>query len=171
MREYRRDWGRVPASTPRVDRRGVAPCRPTGSTCWRSVWTGPVLGPAWYDALGSDYGKAALKFLAHYADPTAVIRLGQARLSLFLRRHSRGHWREEKAAELVAAAKETLQLWGADGMNYPELAADIAVEAEQAQVLTLQMTGLDQRIATMYANADPAGIIRSAPGVGPVIAK
>jgi len=129
-----------------------------------------LLGPAWYDALGSDYGKAALQFLAHYADPTAVIRLGQARLTEFLRRHSRGHWREEKAAELVAAAKETLQLWGANGMDYAELAADIAVEAEQAQVLTLQMAGLDQRIARLYAAADPAGIIRSAPGVGPVIA-
>lgn len=55
-------------------------------------------------------------------------------------------------------------------MDYAELAADIAIEAEQAQVLTIQMAGLDVRIATMYADADPAGIIRSAPGVGPVIA-
>ncbi len=77
-----------------------------------------LLGPAWYDALGTDYGKATLAFLARYADPNAVIRLGQARLARFLRRHSRGHWREGKAAEL---------------------AADIDVEAEQAQALTEQM--------------------------------
>ena len=102
-----------------------------------------LLGPAWYDALGTDYGKAALQFLAHYADPNAVIRLGQARLTRFLRRYSRGHWREDKAAELIAAAHQTLQLWDGDGMDFAELAADIAVEAEQAQVLTAQMADLD----------------------------
>lgn len=129
-----------------------------------------LLGPAWYDALGTDYGKAAMQFLAHYADPNAVIRLGQARLSRFLQRYSRGHWREGKAAELLAAAHQSLQLWDGDGMDFAELAADIAVEAEQAQVLTAQLDDLDERIANLYAEADPAGIIRSAPGVGPVIA-
>ena len=72
--------------------------------------------------------------------------------------------------ELIAAANQTLQLWDGDGMDFAELAADIAVEAEQAQVLTAQMDDLDERIANLYAEADPAGIIRSTPGVGPVIA-
>jgi hypothetical protein len=40
-----------------------------------------LLGPAWYDALGTDHGKATLQFLARYADPATVIRLGQARLA------------------------------------------------------------------------------------------
>ena len=129
-----------------------------------------LLGPGWYDALGTDYGHATLHFLARYADPNTVIRLGQARLGRFLRRYSHGHWREGKAAELIAAAHQTLQLWDGDGMDFAELAADIAVEAEQAQVLTAQMADLDERIANLYAEADPAGIIRSTPGVGPVIA-
>ena len=129
-----------------------------------------LLGPAWYDALGTDYGKAALQFLAHYADPNAVIRFGQARLARFLHRYSHGQWRDPKAAELLAAAHQTLKLWDGDGMDFAELAADIAVEAEQAQVLTVQLADLDERIANLYAEADPAGIIRSAPGVGPVIA-
>jgi len=129
-----------------------------------------LLGPAWYDALGTDYGKATLQFLAHYADPATVIRLGQARLARFLQRYSHGHWREGKAAELIAAAKQSLQLWDTDGMDFAELAADIAVEAEQAMMLTAQLADLDERIANLYAEADPAGIIRSAPGVGPVIA-
>ena len=99
-----------------------------------------------------------------------MIRLGPARLGRFLRRYSHGHWREGKAAELIAAAHQSLQLWDGDGMDFAELAADIAVEAEQAQVLTAQMADLDARIANLYAEADPDGIIRSAPGVGPVIA-
>lgn len=131
-----------------------------------------LLGPAWYAVLGSNYGKAALMVLARYADPNAVIRLGQARLTRFLVRHSRGFWREDHAQALIVAARETLELWtgveGESGMNFAELAADIAIEAEQARFLTEQIEDLDERIANLYEQADPDGIIASAPGVGPV---
>lgn len=56
-----------------------------------------LLGPAWYDALGTRYGKATLALLARYADPNTLIRLGHARLTRFLIRHSRGAWREPQA--------------------------------------------------------------------------
>ncbi|MEV0792374.1 IS110 family transposase [Kribbella sp. NPDC050459] len=130
-----------------------------------------LLGPAWYEALGSNYGKAALAVLARYADPHALVRLGQARLTRFLIRHSRGAWRDDHARALLTAAKQSLQLWGTDtetGIDFAELAADIAVEAEQAQVLTDQIDDLDERIANLYAEADPTAVIASAPGVGPV---
>jgi transposase len=130
-----------------------------------------LLGPGWYDALGSNYGKAALAVLARYADPHALVRLGQARLTRFLIRHSRGAWRDDHATALLTAARESLELWGTDpetGIDFAELAADIAVEAEQAQVLTEQIEDLDERTANLYAEADPTGIIASAPGVGPV---
>lgn len=128
-----------------------------------------LLGPSWYGVLGSNYGIAALEFLARYADPHTVTRLGQARLSRFLIARSRGAWREDQAAGLVAAAKETLALWGADGMDFAELAEDIAHEAEQALFLTRQIKQIDERVANLYADADPEGIVASAPGVGPVI--
>jgi transposase len=126
-----------------------------------------LLGPAWYAVLGSNYGNAALEFLARYADPHAVIRLGQARLSRFLIARSRGVWRADHAAALLAAAKETLALWGEDGMDFAELAEDIAHEADQALFLTRQIKQIDERIANLYADADPDGIVASAPGVGP----
>ena len=94
---------------------------------------------------------------------------GQGRLSRFLIARSRGAWREDHAAGLIAAAKETLVLWGTDGMNFAELAEDIAHEAEQALFLTRQIKQIDERIANLYADADPDGIVASAPGVGPVI--
>lgn len=130
-----------------------------------------LLGPAWYDALGSNYGKAALAVLARYADPTTLLRLGHARLTRFLTRNSRGAWAGAHATALLTAARESLDLWGTDpevGIDFAELAADIAVEAGQAQVLTAQIADLDERIANLYEEADPAGIIASAPGVGPV---
>lgn len=128
-----------------------------------------LLGPDWYDVLGSGYGIAALEFLARYADPHAVIRLGPARLARFLIARSRGAWRDAHAAALVAAARETLTLWGPDGMDFAELAEDIGHEAEQALFLTRQIRQIDERVANLYADADPDGIVASAPGVGPVI--
>ncbi|WP_425308935.1 IS110 family transposase [Ammonicoccus fulvus] len=128
-----------------------------------------LLGPSWHAVLGSNYGIAALEFLARYADPNAVIRLGQARLSRFLIARSRGAWREDHAAGLIAAATETLTLWGHEGMDFAELAVDIAHEAEQALFLTRQIKQIDERVANLYADTDPHGIVASAPGVGPVI--
>jgi hypothetical protein len=131
-----------------------------------------LLGPAWYDALGTRYGKATLALLARYADPNTLMRLGHARLTRFLIRHSRGAWREPQATLILAAAQESLQLWGSGQdarIDFAELAADIAIEAEQAQALTVQIEDLDERVANLYAEADPNGIIASDPGVGPAI--
>jgi transposase len=128
-----------------------------------------LLGPAWYAVLGSNYGIAALEFLSRYADPHAVLRLGQARLARFLIARSRGAWRHDHAAGLIVAARDTLALWGEDGMNFAELAEDIAHEAEQALFLIRQIKQIDERVANLYADADPDGIVASAPGVGPVI--
>lgn len=129
-----------------------------------------LLGPGWYDALGSSYGKAALAVLARYGDPTTVIRLGRARLTKFLISHSHGQWRGEHADALLQAARESLALWGEHGLDFAALGADLAVEAEQAQVLTEAIEALDARIATLYEQIDPDAVIASAPGVGPVIA-
>jgi transposase len=54
-------------------------------------------------------------------------------------------------------------------MDLAELAEDIAHEAEQALFLTRQIKQIDERVANLYADADPAGIVASAPGVGPTI--
>jgi hypothetical protein len=56
-------------------------------------------------------------------------------------------------------------LWGGedgDEMDFAELAADIAHEAEQALFLTGQIKETDERVANLYTDADPDGIIASA---------
>jgi transposase len=128
-----------------------------------------ILGPGWVAALSSDMTKTALRFLACYADPHQVKRLGRARLGRFLYRHSRGAWGEAKADQLLAAATETLALWGEE-LDYPDLADDIAIEARLALHLTEEITELDERIAVLLAKADPAGVLRSVPGVGAILA-
>jgi transposase len=130
-----------------------------------------ILGPAWHGALGGNLThKTPLSFLAAgYADPHTLRRLGRARLVRFLQRRSRGMWHHDHAEALLAAAAETIELWN-DELDYPDLAEDIAIEARLALGLTAEITELDERIATLLADRDPAGIITSAPGVGPIVA-
>ncbi len=94
-----------------------------------------------------------------------MIRLGQARLARFLHRPApaASTGADDHARALVAAAKETLALWGDDGMDFAELAADIAAEAEQALFLTGQIKEIDERLANLYADADPDGHRRLLP--------
>jgi transposase len=127
-----------------------------------------ILGPAWAAAIGSDMTLTALRLLARYAHPEKVKTLGKARLAAFLRRSSRQQWGEQRAAAIVDAAAATLRLWGTDGMDFDALAADIAVEARLALTLSEEIKALDRRIADLYEQVDPDGIVRSAPGVGTV---
>jgi transposase len=129
-----------------------------------------ILGPQWTEVFGSALTKTALRFLTRWANPYAVRRLGKTRLARWLHRTSRGAWADARAADVMAAAEATLELWGANGMDFDSLAADIAVEAQLALSLTEQIHDLDERISDLYAERDPAGIVRSAPGVGEVLA-
>ncbi|HUS62563.1 MAG TPA: IS110 family transposase [Acidimicrobiales bacterium] len=130
-----------------------------------------LLGPGWADTLGSgDYTKTSLVLLEKYADPRALKRLGHARLTALVIRTSHGLWREAKATEMLAMAAETLELWAAGGIDFAELAADIASEVRVMRHLDAEIAALDTRIASLYDDADPNGIVRSAPGVGPILA-
>ena len=126
-----------------------------------------LLGPAWHAALGGDLAlNTPLRFLAAgYAHPHTLRRVGHARLARFIWRHSHGAWGEPHAAGLLDAAAQTLALWQED-IDYTELADDIAVEARLALQLTTEIRDLEQKIAALLHDRDPAAIMTSAPGVG-----
>jgi len=129
-----------------------------------------LLGPGWADSLGSATGsKTALLILEKYADPRALKRLGRRRLAALLIRSSAGLWREDKADELLAMANETLELWSGGGLDFTELAHDIASEVRVFRQLDDEIAAADTRITALYDEADPKGIVRSAPGLGPVL--
>jgi transposase len=130
-----------------------------------------LLGPRWAEVLGSgDYSKAALAVLERWGDPRALKRAGRKRISTTLIRASRGQWREAKAEELLAAAAETIELWAAGGLDFAELAEDIAAEVRVIRALEAELTGLEERIEALYDEADPAGIVISAPGLAVTLA-
>jgi transposase len=125
-----------------------------------------LLGPRWHAAFKADLvSNTALQFLAAgYGDPLAIRRLGRARLIKFIWRHSRGAWGEALADELLAAAKETLEIWNGE-LSFDELAEDIAVEARLALALTKEIHELDQHLEVALRELDPKGIMTSVPGV------
>lgn len=128
-----------------------------------------ILGPDWHEAFEGKLARnSALQFCAAgYTDPHLCRRLGRARLARFFHRHSHGRFSGDRANAVLAAAKNTLELWG-DELDYGELADDIAVEARLALSLSREINDLEERIAVMLHAFDPAGIMRSVPGVGAI---
>jgi len=129
-----------------------------------------ILGPGWTDVLGTRMTQTTFKFLASYANPHQVKRLGASRLARWFQHHSRKAWGPERAAGVIAAAEATLALWGNDGLDFEALAADIATEATIALEVSEQIALLDRRIHDLYIEADPDGIVLSVPGVGNILA-
>ncbi len=130
-----------------------------------------LLGPSLSEVIGTGgYTRTALAVLEGYGDPTALKKLGRERLAALVARTSRGKWGEIKADDLLAAADETILLWSGGGLDFAELAADVAAEARLVGRLDVEIAVLDGRIAALYDTVDPEGIVRSAPGVGPTLA-
>jgi transposase len=130
-----------------------------------------LLGPTYGEVLGAgSYGKAALTVLGRYADPRALKKLGRRRLADLLTKASRGAWGTDKADELLAAADDAISLWDSGGMDFAELAADIASEVRVLASIDDEIDRAESRIDPLYAAADPEGIVRSAPGVASTLA-
>ena len=130
-----------------------------------------LMGPHWLDVFGvNKYNKTAVAVLERYSNPKALKKLGRSRLTKLIIRASRGSFREPKADQLLAAADETLLLWAGGGLDFEELADDIAIEVRQIKRLDAEITLLDDRCAHLYEERDPNGIIISAPGFATTLA-
>ncbi|MDM2361567.1 IS110 family transposase [Mycobacteroides abscessus] len=108
--------------------------------------------------------KGALVLLTGYATPDRIRRIGQARLTDWLRnRHVRGS--ADVAARAVAAAKaQTVALPGQD------ISADIVTELAIAILrLDERLKALDAQIEATFTEHPKAAVIRSMPGFGPIL--
>jgi hypothetical protein len=57
-------------------------------------------------------------------------------------------------------------LGAGDGLDFAELAEDIANEVRVIKNLDVELEAIEDRIGVLYDDADPAGVERSAPGLG-----
>ena len=130
-----------------------------------------LLGPHWAGLFGTtSYGKTGIAVLGRYANPYALKRLGRSRLSKVVAKASRGHWGDDKADEILTAANTSIALWIHGGLDFDELASDIATEIRMLETFDTEIAVLDDRIEDLYDHADPAGIVLSAPGIGVTLA-
>jgi transposase len=129
-----------------------------------------LLGPAYVEVLGTRGTKTSLEVLERYGDPTRLRRLGLNRLTTFVRHTSGGALGVDYATSLLNAANVAIALWEAGGLDFAELAWDLASEVRIIRQLDIEIDRLDQRISSLYHDADPKGLVISAPGVGPVLA-
>jgi transposase len=129
-----------------------------------------LLGPAYAEVFGTRCNKTTLAVLERYADPITLRRLGLARLTAFVKRTSHGHWNASHAAEILAAADAAIALWADGGLDFGELAWDLASEIRTVRNIDMEIDRLEERIAELYAVADPKHIAASAPGVGATLA-
>lgn len=130
-----------------------------------------LLGPGYLEVFGSSLqSRTTLAVLGRYADPRALRRVPKERLTRLVRTTSRGHRGQEYIDQVRAAAAEAVALYADCEIDFAELAWDIAAEVRLILAADEEIGCLDERIARMYAEADPAGIVSSAPGVGAVLA-
>lgn len=108
--------------------------------------------------------KGALVLLSGYATPEAIRRMGEARLSRWLRgRRVRGY--SDVAARAVAAAQSQQTVLAGQDVTasiVAELAGSILSQHERLKIL-------DQQIQDAFAQHPQSEIIESIPGFGPVL--
>lgn len=123
--------------------------------CWQRLDAlVELLGPAYATVFNTGYTKTVLEVLERFGDPRTLRRYGKRRLSELLRKTSRGKWCEDKAVELLSAAGEALELWSGGGLDFAELAIDIAGEVRCARQIDAEIAALEKRIDELFKTAD-----------------
>jgi len=108
--------------------------------------------------------KGALVLLSGYATPEAIRRMGEARLSRWLRQRRVRGYADVAARAVLAARSQQTVLAGQD-----VTASIIAVLASTILAQHERLKLLDQQIQDTFAQHPQAEIIESMPGFGPVL--
>jgi hypothetical protein len=128
------------------------------------------MGPGWTDALGTAMTSTTFRFLARWANPHKLSKVGRNRLARWFCHEMRKVHGTEVADRVLEAARATIELWGDGGLDFDELAADIQSEAEVALELCRQIKEIDRRIADLYDEVDPDHVAETVPGIGAILA-
>ncbi len=121
--------------------------------------------PGMSEVLGEELGKGAQALLARYGDPRGILRLGRSRLAALFLKATRGAWREPRAEQVLAVARDAVDLWqDLEGCDFAEVAEDLASEVRLMRALEAELRELDARCAGLLAEVDPDGLHLSMPG-------
>lgn len=79
--------------------------------------------------LSGDLGKADLAVLERWADPNTLLMVGNKRLTAVIVKTSNNHLGQDRAAQWIAAALASVELYGGDSaVAFTDLAAEVATE-------------------------------------------
>ena len=119
--------------------------------------------------LGADLGAADLAILERYADPRALARAGQARLTALIAKASHNHQGAGRARQWLDAAHASLELYGGHpAVDFTGLAAETATEIRLLRATQAELSAHAAQRETCYQMVDPAGLARSLPGLAEV---
>jgi transposase len=125
--------------------------------------------------LTGDLGRADLAVLERWADPRALLRLGQTRLTAAIAKASNNHQGAARAAQWLASAAAAVELYGEHpAVAFADLAAEVATEVRLIRALEAELAVHAPEREVAYRWADPGQLARSLPGLaevgGPVLA-
>ena len=112
--------------------------------------------------------------LERYADPRAVLELGERRLCALIVKMSRGRHGASRAQAWMRAAQEAVAVYDDDpAVAFADIAAEIATEVRLLRAALAERPAHEQAREEAYQAVDPKALTRSLPGVakigGPVL--
>jgi transposase len=119
--------------------------------------------------LTRELGAADLAVLDRYADPRALARAGQGRLTAVITKASHGHQGTSRARQWLDAARASLELYaGHPAVDFAGLAAEIATEVRLLRAAQAELAAHAAQQEACYRAVDPAGLARTLPGLAEV---
>ncbi len=119
--------------------------------------------------LTGELGVADLAVLERYADPRALAKAGQARLTALIAKASHGHQGAGRARQWLQAAQASLELYaGHPAVDFTGLAAEVATEVRLLRAIGAELAAHAAERETHYQAVDPAALARSLPGLADV---
>jgi transposase len=119
--------------------------------------------------LTGDLGLADMAVLERFADPNMLVKVGLKRLTALIVKVSNNHLGEARAAEWIAAAEASLELYaGHPAVAFGDFAAEIATEVRLLRAITAELAVHAEAREAAYQYVDPAGLARTLPGLAKV---
>jgi transposase len=119
--------------------------------------------------LTGDLGQADLAVLERFADPRALLRAGQRRLTELIVKASHGHLGAARAQAWRSAAAAAVELYGDHpAVAYADLAAEVLSEIRLLRACQAELAAHAQRREEAYRWADPGQLARSLPGLAEI---
>jgi hypothetical protein len=113
-----------------------------------------------------DLGVADLAVLERYADPTALLKAGKARLTRLIATTSNGHLGDERAERWLAAARASVELYGSHpAASFVDLAAEVATEVRLLRAVEKELDAHAAERERCYRWVDGLELARSLPGL------